>query len=71
MSQTVSFGSILEEVDKLPIEDQDMFREILSKRIMEHRRNQLANEIREARAEYNAGECHPVSVDDLMNEIVS
>jgi len=71
MSHVMTFGNILDEVEKLPLEDQDMFREILSKRIMEHRRNQLANEIREARAEYNTGECHPASVDDLMNEIVS
>ncbi len=71
MSHLMTFGSILEEVDKLPLEDQCMFKEILSKRIIEHRRNQLAKEIQEARAEYNAGECHPVSADDLMNEIVS
>ncbi|WP_045213729.1 hypothetical protein [Desulfonatronovibrio magnus] len=69
MSHIMTFENILEEVSKLPLEDQDMFREILSKRIMERRRNQLFDEIREAREEYNAGECHPVSVDDLMNEI--
>lgn len=71
MSHLMTFGNILEEVDKLPLEDQDMFREILSKRIMEHRRYQLVKEIREAHAEYNTGKCHPASVDDLMNEIVS
>jgi hypothetical protein len=71
MSHVMTFGNILDEVQKLPLEDQDMFREILSKRIREHRRNQLADEMREARAEYNAGQCRPISVDDLMNEIVT
>ncbi|WP_052507332.1 hypothetical protein [Desulfonatronovibrio magnus] len=70
MSQTMTFGGLLEEVDKLPLTEQDMFKEILSRRIMERRRNQLFDEIQKARAEYSAGECHPVSVDDLMNEIV-
>ncbi|WP_031386781.1 hypothetical protein [Desulfonatronum thiodismutans] len=71
MSRVMTFGNILDEVEKLPLEDQDMFREILTKRVIERRRNQLADEIREARAEYNSGECQPVSVDDLMNEITS
>jgi riboflavin synthase len=71
MSHVMTFGNILDEVHKMPLEDQDMLREILSKRIREHRRNQLADEMREARAEYNAGQCRPISVDDLMNEIVT
>ncbi len=71
MSSVMAFGNILEEVDKLPLEDQDIFKEILSRRIIERQREQLANEIQNARAEYNAGVCQPISVDDLMKEIVS
>lgn len=70
MYQTMTFGGLLEEVEKLPLEEQDMFKEILSKRLMERRRNQLFDEIQKARAEYSAGECYPVSVNDLMDEIV-
>ena len=53
------------------IEDQDILRDILSRRIVEHRRDQIASEIKEARAEYEAGGCRSVSVDDLMKEISS
>jgi mRNA-degrading endonuclease YafQ of YafQ-DinJ toxin-antitoxin module len=59
----------LDEVDRLPLEEQDLLRDILSKRIVERRRSQIANEISEARAEYRAGGCRPVSADDLMQEI--
>ncbi len=71
MSNVMAFGNMLEEVDKLSLEDQNIFKEILSRRIIERQREQVANEIRNARAEYNAGVCQPISVDDLMKEIVS
>jgi len=71
MPEVMAFGNILDEVEKLPVDDQDLLREIISKRIVECRRNQIASEIKEARAEYKAGGCRPVSVDDLMKEIAS
>lgn len=71
MSHVMTFGSILDEVDKLSLEDQDVFREVLSKRIMERRRGHLAREIREVREEYHAGTCQPTSVDELMKEIIA
>lgn len=69
MHNAGAFATILDEVDRLPLDEQDLLRDILSKRIVERRRNQIASEIREARAEYKAGGCLPVSVDDLMKEI--
>ena len=71
MHNSGSFADLLDEVDRLPIEDQDILRDILSRRIVEHRRDQIASEIKEARAEYEAGGCRSVSLDDLMKEISS
>jgi len=71
MQNSRSFANILDEVDRLPIEDQDVLKDILSRRIVERRRDQIAGEIKEARAEYEAGRCQSVSVDDLMKEIKS
>ena len=55
MERSMPFGDILEEVDKLPISDQESLKDILSKRIIERRREQLAGEIQEARAVSNGG----------------
>ncbi|MFH1242666.1 MAG: hypothetical protein V1689_09935 [Pseudomonadota bacterium] len=71
MEDTMPFGEILEELDKLPLGDQEALRDILAKRIIEHRRNELFTEIREARKEHEEGKCRPVSPDELMTEIVS
>ena len=71
MENTMPFGDILEEVDKLPIRDQESLRDILAKRIIELRRNQLSKEIEEAHKEHDAGQCRPVTPDEIMTEIVT
>jgi hypothetical protein len=71
MENSMPFGEILDEVDKLSIGDQESLRDILAKRIIEHRRDQLASEIKEAREEYKAGQCRPTTADDIMSEIIS
>ena len=71
MEDTMPFGEILEEVDKLPIGDQESLRDILAKRIIERRRDDLYREIEEARKEHEAGQCRPVTTDELMTEIMS
>jgi len=71
MENTLPFGEILEAADKLPIADQESLRDILAKRILERRRDELSQEVREARREYEAGQCKPVTPDELMNELLS
>lgn len=71
MENTMPFGEILEEVDKLSIGDQESLRDILAKRIIELRRDQLSKEIEEAHKEHEAGQCRPVTPDEIMTEIVS
>ena len=71
MENTMPFGEILEAVDKLPVHDQESLRDIVAKRIVERRRDELSREIKEARAELEAGQCRPVTPDELMTEILS
>ena len=71
MENTLPFGEILEASDKLPISDQESLRDILTKRIVEHRRDELSQEIREAREEYETDQCKPVTSDELMTEILT
>ena len=71
MENTTPFGEILEAADKLPIADQESLRDILSKRIIDRRRDELSQEIREARKEYETGQCKPVTPNELMNELLS
>ncbi|MBU1183230.1 MAG: hypothetical protein ABIJ52_11380 [Pseudomonadota bacterium] len=71
MENTLPFGEILEAADNLPIADQESLRDILTKRIIERRRNELAQEIREARKEYESGQCKPVTPDELMTELLT
>ena len=54
----------------LPLDDQEALARVLQRRVIERRRQQLAREAREAEEEYHAGNCRPVSPDELMSEIL-
>mgnify|MGYP001818044447 FL=1 len=41
MQNTLPFGEILEAADKLPVQDQESLRDILAKRIIDRRRDEL------------------------------
>ncbi|MBW1744491.1 MAG: hypothetical protein JRJ47_13845 [Deltaproteobacteria bacterium] len=71
MESIMPFGEILEAVDKLSIGDQESIRDILAKRIIGLRRDQLSTEIAEAHKEHEAGQCRPVTPDEIMTEIMS
>jgi len=71
MEKIVTFAEVLEAADELPLEDQESLAEILHRRIIERRRGELAREALDARQEYEQGGCQPVTVDDLMAEILA
>jgi len=52
METTIPFGEILEAADLLPISDQESLRDILNKRIIERRRNEILEEIKNSRNEF-------------------
>lgn len=71
MQTMVSFGEVLEAADKLSLEEQVSLIDILQRRIIEHRRAELARDIQEARKEFEEGHCKPTTPSELMNEILS
>jgi hypothetical protein len=61
----------LEAADKLSLGDQEALLEVLHRRIIERRREEIAKDIEEAQQEFQAGQCRPITPSELMNEIVS
>jgi hypothetical protein len=71
MAQAPKFADLLEAVDDLSREEKETFLEVLQRRLIEQRREEIAAEIEAARQEFRAGECQAVTADELMKEIVS
>lgn len=65
----MNFNDILEAVDVLSLEDQIELREILDKRLIEKRREELAGEIDDANKELASGNLKVQSVDEIMDEL--
>jgi hypothetical protein len=70
MPTETPFARVLEAADRLSLEDQQSVVEILHRRILERRREDLAREIREAEEEFQAGKTEPRSAQELMEEIL-
>ena len=71
MAPLQNFADILDAVDNLSREEKETFLEVLHRRFIEQRREEIAAEIQATRQEFNDGECRAVNADDLMKEIVS
>jgi hypothetical protein len=64
--QTATVGSILESISVLDPDDQLFVTEILNKRAIEIRRNQILARAREAEENYKNGNTQIVTVAELM-----
>jgi U3 small nucleolar ribonucleoprotein component len=71
MEKTLSFGEVLDTVEQLSLEDQEALTDIIRRRIIEQRREELAKDIQEAQEEFEAGNARPVTPDELIAEILS
>jgi len=65
-----TFQRALEIIESFSEEDRESLIQIVKNRLVEERRDRLAQSIKEAREEYGRGEIRRGSVDDLMGEIV-
>ena len=63
------FQKVIEVIEELPPDDQALLIEIIHRRLIQHRRDELAAEIAEARDAYRQGNVHRGTVADLMEEI--
>jgi hypothetical protein len=64
------FHEALEIVESLTIDQQEQLIDIVRRRLIEQRRNEIAEQIKQAREEYARGECKTGTVADLMKEIL-
>jgi hypothetical protein len=67
--QTLSFQDLLDAVEALPLDDQSMLVEIINKRIIEKRRDELVADMKESLEDYRRGEVRNGTVDDFMKDI--
>ena len=70
MAEAVRFGEVLENIETLSLDDQETLKEILHRRIVERRREELVRDVQQAQQEFHAGECRPATPEELMNEIM-
>ncbi len=71
MESIVHFDEILDDVEKLSLEEQETLIDILNRRVIDRRRLELAKEIQEAQKEFQEGSVKTVTPDELMKEILS
>ncbi len=67
--ETKTFDEALEIIESFPEDQRESIIEIVKRRLIEERREQLAQTVKEAREEYARGEVRSGTVDDLMREI--
>jgi hypothetical protein len=70
MMAKITFADILEVADQLPIEDQEQLISILQNRVRDHKRSVLVRDVSEAQREFAQGKCQPMTVEQLMGEIL-
>ncbi len=71
MAKALLFGEVLEAIETLSLEDQETLKEILHRRLIERRREELVQDVQQAQQEFQAGRCRPAAPEELMKEIVS
>jgi hypothetical protein len=64
-----TFQKALEIIESLPEEQRESLMDIVKRRLIDERRDRLAQSIKEAREEYKRGKIRKGTVDDLMNEL--
>jgi hypothetical protein len=69
MIMTTNVDSILDEISSLSLEDQEMVDEIMHKRIIEGKREEINNDYRLALEERAQGKIKTGSVSDLFGSL--
>lgn len=71
MQAAISFNNVLEAAEQLSLTEQETLIDILRRRLAEKRRNELLNELQDARREYQMGQASPATADEIMEELLS
>ena len=67
----ITFETILDAADQLPLEDQENLIDILQKRLRDHRRAELVQEVQQAQQEFAQGQCKIATPQQIIEEILS
>ncbi len=67
----MSFNDILEAVEKLPEDDQEALIDIVRRRQIERRREQIVKEVARARRQFRAGKAKVATPAEIMREVLS
>jgi ribosome recycling factor len=65
----VTFQDALEIIESLPEEQRESLMEIVKHRLIEERRDRLAQIIKEAKEEYKNGEFKKGTIEDLLRDL--
>jgi hypothetical protein len=66
---SVTFQEALDSVESLPAHQQEDLIDIVRRRLIERKRERLADNIREAKEDYARGEVRRGTVNDLLKEL--
>ncbi|HHT9133968.1 MAG TPA: hypothetical protein ACFYD2_03610 [Candidatus Avalokitesvara rifleensis] len=69
MVHSPDFANIVDELSKIPLEEQEMLLEILQKRVIERRREEILKHSEESIEEYKKGLTSEGDVSDLIKEL--
>lgn len=65
------FSQVLDNVDQLSVEEQETLIQVVRHRLIDRRRNEIIQEIKEAEDDFKQGKATPTTPEALMKEIVS
>ncbi len=68
MSSKIAFSDVLDVAEQLAPEDQAELVAVLSRRLAERGRQRIVETVAQARSDFAAGQCQPMSADEIVNE---
>ncbi len=71
MNQRIAFDEALDGAEKLDVEGQAELAAVLKRRLAERGREQVAATVEQARREFAAGQCQPMTAAELVREAQS
>lgn len=70
LPSALPFADVLEAAERLTAEEQEDLAAIIGRRLAERGRQRVVRDVAEGRQEFAAGGCRPVTVAELMDEIL-
>lgn len=67
----ITFATLLDAADQLPLEDQENLIDILQKCLRDHRRAELGQEVQQAQQEFAQDKCKIATPQQIIEEILS